>query len=166
MSRNFETRLDDALTQLATGATLDAELADVPEVANLIIVARELQILAPAPQPRLAEGRRKFLNEAARMVQPPRVFERAMTPPARVFGFAVVLMLLVVGVWLVMETSTFVGNVPGASSSTLTMSPTHFTTPTGTTATPMNLAPFAPTLVTHLNPPQPKPVPIPLAAGD
>ncbi len=158
MSRDLETRLDDAL---APGA-----LADAPEVASLVAVARELQILAPTPQPRLADGRRRFLNEAARLVQPPRVFERALARPARAFGLAAALVLIVIGALLIAETSFFAGNVPAVSSLTLTISPTHLTTPTGTTAAPMNLAPFAPTQVTHLSLPQPKPVPTPLASRD
>jgi len=167
MSRDFETRLDDALTQLAQGASPGTRLADAPEAANLIAVVRELQMLAPAPQPRLADGRRRFLNEAARLAQSPRAFERVMARPARTLGFAAILVLLVFGVLLVAETSFFAGNVPAASSSTLTMSPTHLTTPTRTTAVPLNLAPFAPTLVTHLtNSPQPKPVPTPIATRD
>ena len=125
MSRDFETRLDNALTQLAQGASPDAVLADAPEAANLIAVARELEILAPAPQPRLTDGRRKFLNEAAHLVQSPRIFERVMVRPARTLGFAVVLVLLMFGVLLIAETNFFAGSVPGASSSTLTTSPTH-----------------------------------------
>jgi hypothetical protein len=158
MSRSFETRLDDALA--------DAALADAPEVTKLVAVARELQVLAPTPQPRLAEGRHRFLNEAARLVQPPHIFERMMVRPARTFGFAAVLVLLVLGVWLIAESSMFVGHVPGVSSSTLTMSPTDITTPTGTTAARMNLVPLAPTLVTHLCSPQPKPVPTPMSPRD
>lgn len=164
MSRDFETRLDDALAQLTNGASVD--LTDVPESANLVALARELQILAPTPPPRLAEGRRRFLNQAAHLVQPPRLFERAMARPIRTFGFAAVLVLVIVGALLIPETNFFAGNVPAVSSLTLTTSPTHLTTPTRTTAAPMNLAPFAPTRVTHLDSPQPKPVPTPLAARD
>ncbi|MCI0475930.1 MAG: hypothetical protein L0Y55_06755 [Anaerolineales bacterium] len=164
MSRDFETRLDDALTQLANGVSVD--LADVPESANLIAVARELQILAPAPQPRLAEGRCRFLNAAARLVQPPRLFDRVLAYPARAFGFAAVLVLIVVGALLIAEMSFFASNVPAASSLTLTMSPTHLTTPTRTTAAPLNLVPSAPTLAAQLDSPQPKPVPTPMVARD
>jgi len=167
MSRDFETRLDNALTQLAQGESPDAVLADAPEAANLIAVARELQILALAPQPRLAEGRRRFLNEAARLIQPPRFLGRALPRPIQTFGIAAVFVLLMFGVLLIAETNFFASGVPGASSSTLTMSPTHLTTPTRTTAVPMNLAPFAPTLVTHFaNLPQPKPVPTPMATRE
>ncbi|MEW5717407.1 MAG: hypothetical protein AB1817_02150 [Chloroflexota bacterium] len=166
MSRDFETQLDDALTRFASGASPDTASADAPEVANLVAVARALQILAPTPQPRLANGRHRFLNEAARVVQSPRIFERVLARPARTFGLAAALVLLVIGALLIAETSFFAGNVPAVSSLTLTMSPTHLTTPTRTTAAPMNLAPFAPTLATHLNLPQPKPVPTPLAARD
>jgi hypothetical protein len=167
MSRDFETQLDDALAQPAPSASPDATLADASEVASLVAVARALQILAPAPQPRLADGRRRFLNETARLVQSPRIFERAMRRPARTLGIAAVLVLLMFGVLLIAETSFFAGSVPGASSSTLTMSPTYLTTPTRTTAVPMNLAPFAPTLVTHLaDLPQPKPVPTPMTTRD
>jgi hypothetical protein len=166
MSRDFETRLDNALTQLADGALPDAALADAPEVANLVAIAREFQVLAPIPQPRLAEGRRRFLNEVARLIQPPRFLGRVLSPPIQIFGIAAVLVLIVFGVLMIAETNFFAGSVPGASSSTLTMSPTHLTTPTRTTAAPMNLAPFAPTLATHLNLPQPKPVPTPMATRD
>jgi hypothetical protein len=166
MSRDFETRLDNALTQLANGASPDAVLADAPEAANLIAVARELQILAPTPPPRLAQGRRRFLNEVAYLIQPPRSFQRVIARPVQTFGFAAALVLLVLGVLMIAETSLFVGHIPAVSSSTLTISPTHLTTPTRTTAVPMNLAPFAPTLATHLNSPQPKPVPTPMASRE
>jgi hypothetical protein len=167
MSRDFETRLDNALAQLDQGASPDAVLADVPEAANLITVARELQMLAPAPQPRLAEGRRRFLNEVARLIQPPHFWGRVLSCPIQIFGIAAVLVLLMFGVLLIAETNFFIGNVPGAGSSTLTMSPTYLTTPTRMTAVPMNLAPFAPTLEIHLaNLPQPKPVPTPMATRD
>ena len=166
MSRDFETLLDNALIQLANSVLPDAALADAPEVANLVAVARELQILAPAPQPRLAEGRRRFLNQAARLDLPRRVFERVVARPIRAFGFAAALVLIVIGALLIAETSFFAGNVPAVSSLTLTMSPTHLTTPTRTTAAPMNFAPFAPTQATHLNLPQPKPVPTPIVLRD
>jgi hypothetical protein len=166
MSRDFETRLDDALAQLASGALPDAAFADAPEAASLIAVARELQILAPTPQPRLAEGRRRFLSQAAQFVQPPRVSERVAARPARAFGIAAVLVLIVIGAWVIAETNFFVGNVPAVSSLTMTLSPTHQTTPTRTTAAQMNLMPFAPTLVIHSNSPLPQPVPTPLASRD
>ncbi|MBM3127257.1 MAG: hypothetical protein FJ009_01315 [Chloroflexi bacterium] len=162
MSCDFETRLDDALAGSAS-----SDLAAAPEVANLIAVARELHILAPTPQPRLADGRRRFLNEAARAIQPPHIFQRVIARPVRTFGFAAMLVLIVVGALLIAQTSFFPGAIPGSSSLTLTMSPTHLTTPTRTTAAPLNLVPFAPTLVTHLtNLPQPKPVPTPIATRD
>lgn len=167
MSPDFETRLDSALTQLANGASPHAVLTDAPESAHLIAVAHELRLLAPTPQPRLAEGRHRFLNEAARLIQPTRVFERVMSRPVRTFGFAAVLLLIVVGVLVIVETGLFVGNVPVSSSSTLTMSPTYIPTPTRTAAAPMNLAPFIPTFATNLTHlPQPQPVPTPLSTRD
>jgi hypothetical protein len=166
MSRDFETRLDDALAQLASGALPDAAFADAPEAASLIAVARELQILAPTPQPCLAGGRRRFLNEAARRVQSPRILERVIARPARAVGFAAVLVLIVIGALLIAETSFFASTVPAVSSLTLTTSPTHLTTPTRTTAALMNLVPFTPTQATPLSLPQPKPVPTPLVSRD
>jgi hypothetical protein len=170
MSRDSETSLDNVLTQLVNGALPDAafaQVADAPQVAQLVALVRELQMLAPTPQPRLAAGRRRFLNEAARRTQPSCVFGRAGARPLRVFGFAVALVALVFGVLMLAETSPLGERIPVASSSTLTTSPTHMITPTGTTAVPGSLAPIAPTLVTRwANLPHPKPVPTPMVVQD
>jgi hypothetical protein len=167
MSRDIETRLDDAWSQVTRNASSDVVSAEAPEVMNLIAVARELQLLAPTPQVRLAEGRRKFLDQAARAIEARRPFERAMRHPARAFGLAGVVVLLVLGVLMIAQMSPFVVQVPETNSSTLTMSPTYMTSPTRTIAVPINLAPSAPTLAARLNDsPQPKPVPTPLALRD
>jgi hypothetical protein len=160
MSRDLETRLDDALARLASGNSPDAALADASDVADLIVVARELQILAPTPQPRLAEGRRKFLNEAARLAQPARRFGRGIPRSAPAFVFAAMFVLMVFGALMVTKVIPVAGTETIPLSSSLTMSPTYLPTPLKTATASVNVVSSAPTFVVHLTElPQPRPVP-------
>ena len=70
MAVDFEPRLDSALDRIAEGKPSQAVVADVPEAAELLVVAEELRMLAPAPPPDLAAGRARFLHEAAKVRAP------------------------------------------------------------------------------------------------
>ena len=45
------------------------QFKDLQDAPDLILVAQHLQILAPTPKPRLEDGRRRFLAEAARLTR-------------------------------------------------------------------------------------------------
>ncbi len=100
---DFETRLDDTLTQFVQDKSRDTAISQAPDAADLISLADHLQILTPAPEPRLAEGRRKFLNEAARLQDSRAVQRRVLS-----LAFASVI-VLIVGSLLVIIATTGLG---------------------------------------------------------
>ncbi len=102
-TRDFETRLDDTLTKFVQDKSRDTAISQVPDAADLISLADHLQILTPAPEPRLAEGRRKFLNEAARLQDSRAVQRRVLS-----LAFASVI-VLIVGSLLVIIATTGLG---------------------------------------------------------
>ncbi len=159
--RDFETKLDDALTQFAQGASVDTEMKRAPDVADLISLVEHLQILAPVPDVRLTEGRRKFLNEAARLVEP-RVAPRRV--PA--FAFATLIVLLMAGILIAAVVFGQSGSSDTPSmQATLepTQSPTYSETPR-TMIAPNRAIPNVGTVPVHtsqIHVPHPVPTPEP-----
>lgn len=96
---DIETRLDDALTRLAGGASNVDAAGNDADVQELVHVAQRLQALAPAPEPRLADSRRRFLAQAARLADrrsgAHQWLERAVA--RRALAFAVILFVLLAG---------------------------------------------------------------------
>lgn len=152
-TRDFETELDDALTQLAHGTPIDALKRDVPEAANLLSVAQRLQLLEPTPEPRLAAGRARLMRQAAERARPRESFGWFRRP---VFALvAIVLVVLAVSMM-------FVGAVPGFA--TPVMTPTYTATPTNAASPSPNqhtltVPVFAHSAPTHVPMPAPAPVP-------
>ncbi len=160
-SLDFETKLDEALRNVAEGKSDDA-LRQMPEAADLIKVAQRIQLLKPAPEPHLAQGRERVLAEAARLHIPARTrtsLWRLLPRPALAFltafilfagGLVFVSMRVSMGDW---------SNTPSA-----TVSPTLTGTPTNTAFGRMNSIPMAPTRAnqsTGMSRPEPAPTPNP-----
>ncbi len=95
-TRDFDTKLDDALTQLVRGGALDTAVSQLPDASDLISLTSHLQILAPVPEPRLEGGRMKFLNEAASMAGKHAASRRALS-----FAIATVIVLIAASVLVV-----------------------------------------------------------------
>src|SRR5512136_2028572 len=90
---DLETRLDDALNRLAGGMlNVDAAGNDA-DVQELVPVVVRLQSLAPVPEPRLANSRRRFLAEAARHCG---ASSWSGLLPRRAWTFALTLLALVI----------------------------------------------------------------------
>lgn len=113
MSRDFEALIEEALTALEHGGSVDALLERYPEEADalaplLTTAARCQEILAfaesPSPQA-LAAGRQRFLTEAARQRTAPRARPRLALPawlrpslqPAFALAMAAVVLVVLVG---------------------------------------------------------------------
>jgi hypothetical protein len=134
---NIETRLDNALARVA-GDAVDVNVAsNDAEVQELIHVAQHLQLLAPVPEPQLADSQRRFLGEAMRHHTPVRG-TRLLPHRARAFAFT--LLVLVVASAVMLLALSAVANRQNAPifqvTSTLTVSPTYAATPIGDFQTP------------------------------
>lgn len=145
---DFESRLDDALNQLVGGTVTNDPGSDVSE---LISVARGLQIIAPTPEPNLANGRRRLLTAAAHVDESPARLWHSR------FSFALVGVLAIV-VLSVLTMTVMAGGSLFAQTVTPTMSPTYTTTPTRISFVPSVDA--VPNSI-QLNDTQPSPAPIP-----
>lgn len=160
-SLDYETRLDNALQKLAQGRSDDA-LREMPEASDLINVAHQLQSLEPAPEPHLAEGRARFMAEAARLGAPARPRSAARHwVPRPMLAFLTAFILLAGGmVFITVRTSM----ADWANTPSPTMSPTLTGTPTNAAYERMNQIPALPTLSnsnrwTGMNRPEPAPTP-------
>ncbi len=162
-TRDIESRLDDALTRLSQGASRDTRISRASDVSDLISLAEYLQILAPAPEPRLEEGRRKFLQEAARMAKPP--------AEARLrLSFAIAAMVVLI-VGIVMVAAAMSGRAGSFANPSLqaTMTPTHaptFSVTPSSMFTPNNIAADTTIIMldasqTYMPVPAPTPTPAP-----
>ncbi len=160
VTSDFETKLDRALAHLAEGKADDG-LRDMPEATDLIKVAQRLQILKLSPEPRLAEGRQRFMSEAARHSP-----ARARSPLPRllarpVLAFLTAFILFASGM-IFMSMRASMGDLsytPSPSSS-----PTLTRTPTNTAFGRMDSLPVAPTRsIQQVGPNQPEPAPTPAA---
>ncbi len=163
--RDFESRLDDALNPLALDAPVDNLNASEPDMAELVRVAHHLQMLAPTPEPQLADGRRRFLHQAARRLEHSSGFTnwlgRAAHRPARAFAVVVVVIVFAASAMLVFSQS----NPALQITSTQTLAPTFTATPTKVSLAPTGAIAKAPHLSIdsrHLRVPAPQPVPVPV----
>ncbi len=163
--RDFESRLDIALKQMAIDTPVENPSGSEPETAELIRVAQHLQILAPAPTPQLADGRRRFLNEAARQLDQSgnisNWFGRVAHRPA--LAFAMILVLLVFAASAMMVFSQTNPALP--MTWTQTAEPTLTATPTKTSLSPdgtsaVDQYPSISSRDPHLPSPQPVPAPV------
>ncbi len=153
---DFETKLDDALTRLAQGAPVETVKRDVPEAADLIAVAQRLQLLEPTPEPHLAAGRARLLQQAAEPERPRVSFGWIRRP---------VLALAALIIVLVAASMMFVGATPGFATPSLT--PTYTATPTNTMPSPSQHTFTAPVFAISAPPgaPDPAPAPAPVQAS-
>ena len=170
---NFDTRLDEALSQLADGDSSKALAERNPETDDLLQVARRLRVLAPAPIPDLARGRRAFLAQAAHLDTQSAVTRHwSWRPsPRRVLAFAgSAVLVLLVGVMITLTAGSFVAGIQGVpawwSSSTPTTRPTYTATPTQISLAPVESGVFGSSRVPQVDsrPFPPPPNPAPLAA--
>jgi hypothetical protein len=162
---DFESRLDDVL-QAALDAPVDNLNASEPDNAELIRVAQHLEILAPTPEPRLADGRRRFLNEAARRLEQrgrfTNWFGRAVHRPAWVFAMVLVVIVFAASAMMVFSQS----NPALQITSTQTMAATFTATPTKISLAPNSVIANESHLsmnsrqIVHMPEPQPVPVPV------
>lgn len=160
-SLDFKTKLDEALRYLAEGKSDDA-LRKMPEAADLIKVAQRLQLLKPAPEPSLAQGRERFMSEASRLRAPARArpsLWRLLPRPVLAFLTAFILLasgLVFVGMRVSMGDWS---NTPSP-----TVSPTLTGTPTNAAFGKMDSIPVAPTRSNQragMSRPEPAPTPNP-----
>ncbi len=155
---DIETRLDDTLTRLAGGASAVDAAGNDADVQELVRVAQRLQSLAPTPEPRLANSRRRFLAQAARQRAASR-WTRLL--PRRVWAFALTVLVLVAAsaVMLVAWSAVNRQNAPVFQVTlTQTVSPTYAATPAGGSQ-----APAAPVRANRPQFPEPCPTPGTLA---
>jgi hypothetical protein len=160
-SLDFETKLDEALRHLAEGKPDDA-VHSMPEAADLIKVAQRIQLLKPAPEPRLAQGRERLLSEAARLRAPARARPSLLRLfPRPVLAFLTAFILLASGLVFVSmrESMRDWSNTPSP-----TVSPTLTGTPTNTAFGRIDSIPVVPTRSnqeTGMSRPEPAPTPSP-----
>ncbi len=164
--RDFESRLDNGLKQMVPDASVDSLNASEPDVAELIRVAQHLQILAPTPEPQLADGRRRFLNQATRRLEQKSGFTnwlcRAAHRPA--WAFVTVLAVIVFAASAMMVFSQ--SNPSQEITSTQTKAATFTATPTKISLAPNGVNANEPRLsmgshqLVHVPEPQPVPVPV------
>ena len=171
MSANdFETKLDEALSQLAEDGSPEQLGVYSSETGELLQVARRLRVLAPAPMPNLAKGRHAFMVQAARLgAQPASAsrWSRQLHPrrPLVLAGSAV--LVLIVGVMVALTASSFVAGIQAVptwwSSSTPTMHPTYTATPTQISMAPVEFGEFrsswVPQIESRSSLPSPNPAP-------
>ncbi len=135
MAGNFETLLDDALNRSREALPTGAEGKEMPEIAGLVALARQVTVLAPAPPFHLAEGRRKFLDEAER-VSTQRARRRwgrdLLEPrPAWLVSMAVIVLFAGAAFTLIMMSGMLDNHSPAVPiMATPAMSPTFTATPT------------------------------------
>ncbi len=168
-AQNFETKLDDALDRLSETLPPVPASNEAPEIAELTSVAERLAVLKPAPTFHLAEGRRKFLVEAQRVMaqRSPRRWEwvRVARRPALLAVMATIILLTGVAFSVMMMSGLFDSpQIPPAPIlATPAMSPTFTATPTRMVGLPSNPGPLPALVVdTHsVHVPQPAPIPEP-----
>jgi hypothetical protein len=160
-SLDYESKLDEALKYLAEGKSDDA-IRSMPEAADLIKVAERLQLLKSAPEPHLAQGRDRFMSEAARLRAP--VGARPSLRrwlPRPVLAFLTVFILLASGmVFVTMRAS--MGN--WSNTPNPTSSPTLTGTPTNAAFGRTDGIPMVPTRANRsvgMSRPEPAPTPNP-----
>lgn len=166
---NFDSKLDDALNRLGQGVSAEPGVLDVPEIAELVSVARQVTVLAPAPPFHIAEGRLFFLNEAERVVaQRSRSRWRwgSIEPrPIWLASIAVILLLTGAAFTLMMMSGRLDFQSPAVPSiATPIMSPTYTATPTrmarkSTDSIPLPVVEIS---IGQLCAPQPEPIPAPV----
>ena len=166
---NFDSKLDDALNRLGQGVSAEPGVPDMPEIAGLVSVARQVTVLAPAPPFHIAEGRLLFLNEAERVVaQRSRSRWRGGCTPLRPIWLAsvpVLLLLTGAAFTLMMMSGRLDTQSPTAPSiATPIMSPTYTATPTrmaykSTDSIPLPVVEIS---IGQLCAPQPEPIPAPV----
>lgn len=158
-SLDHESKLDEALKQMAEGKSDDA-VCSMPEAADLIKVAERLRLLKPAPEPRLAPGRDRFMSEAARLLAPAgaRPLHRRWLPrPA--LAFLTAFILLASGMLFVTMKASL-GNWSNTPSPTT--SPTLTGTPTNAAFGKTEGIPVLPTRANRsIEMSRPEPVPTP-----
>ncbi len=129
---NLETRLDEALNRLAGGTSIVNAATNDVDVQELVTVAMRLQSLAPVPEPRLANGRRRFLAEASRHYDTNRWMGLL---PRRAWTFALTLLALVVVSAVFLAAWSMIADRQNApvfqATLTQTASPTYLPTPAG-----------------------------------
>ncbi|MBI4674552.1 MAG: hypothetical protein HY741_23145 [Chloroflexi bacterium] len=137
MTRDFNTQLDEALELVRQGASTETVVRAFPDAAELIGVAQRLQILAPTPALSLADGRRRFLNEAARLdarrVSTVNLFGRWLSRSAFA-ALAIALLVLVVGATITLAAGGVFPILAPAPTATITPTavPTSSPTPQAT----------------------------------
>jgi hypothetical protein len=144
------------------------------ETEDLVPIARKLAVLMPAPEPRLANGRQKFLTEAARMVE-----SKSGSRPGQRVGiagrrlmFAAILSVLLLGggtLAMAMNGVGWSGSPTAPSAATPAIIPTDTVTPTRIAlfAAPNSAGngpvPGTNDMFTRMPAPSPAPVPRPRA---
>jgi len=160
MNSDIEARLDNAVTRLAHGASLDDVAGDGPDVAELIPVVQRLQALAPAPEPRLADGRRRFLAQAARLADQSGGMRgwlgRAVA--RRALAFAVVIVILLAGSAAAMAMWSTMAGRPATPDFQMTLTQTVAPTYSATPVRDLQL-PVAPLAAKRPDLPEPCPTP-------
>lgn len=169
MAGNFETLLDDALNQSGEASPTNTAGQETSEIAGLVSVARQVKVLAPAPPFRLTEGRRKFLDEAERVMakRAQRRWGRGWLEPrpAWLVSMAVIVLFTGAAFTLIMMSGMLDNHSPSVPiMATPVMSPTYTATPTRMVRMSPDNMPL-PTFEKsqgQLCVPEPKPVPEPI----
>ena len=166
--RDFESRLDDALKQITFDAPFENLNGSELDTAELVQVAQRLQILAPAPAPRLTDGRRRFLNQAARSLDQSKSISdwvrRVAHRPALAVAIVLVLIVFAASAMMVFSQSSPALQI----TSTQTSAPTFTATPTKISLAPDDARAGEPQSATdshHLRIPEPQPVPAPVISA-
>lgn len=169
MAGNFETLLDDALNRSRDASPTGTAEQEVPEIAGLVSLARQVTVLAPAPPFHLMEGRRKFLNEADRMMaqRAQHRWGRGWMEPRPVWLISMALIVLFTGAafTLIMMSGMLDKHSPAVPiMATPVMSPTYTATPTRMVQmSPDNMPfPIIEKSQGQLCAPEPKPAPEPV----
>jgi hypothetical protein len=165
--RDFESKLDDALRRLMLDVPVDDLTASEPDAADLIRVARRLQVLAPTPAPQLADGRRRFLSLAARRLDRGGSivdwFRRTAPRPALAFAVALVALLVAASAMIFSQS-----NPALQMTLTQTVAPTFTATPTRISFSPdgARSVDLRLSIDSHDLPlPNPQPVPAPVISA-
>lgn len=169
MASNFENLLDDALNQSIDISPTGPARQETPEIAGLVSVARQVTVLEAVPPIHLSEGRRKFLNEAERVLarRAQHRWRRGwMEPrPAWLVTMAVIVLFAGAAFTLIVMSGMLDNHSPSVPiMATPGMSPTYTATPTRMVRLSPDNIPLPSIATSHgqLCTPEPKPVPEPV----